>query len=110
MIEGKKIDCPLCGQPLRKLTPDEVDRLKGVVSRVKIEGRQVELAGVKTEPVRKLHLYKVIRTVGKVAYDPELAIAQEEFISGLKALDKNAAKECRELGERVAKLAAKLAE
>ena len=46
------------------------------------------MAGVETAPARKLHLYKKIRTVGRVAYDPHLAIAQEEFISSLKALDK----------------------
>lgn len=72
----------------KKLTQQEVDKLKGVVSRVKIKGEQVKLAGVRTEPVRRLHLYKQIRTVGKVAYDPDLAITEEEFISALKVADK----------------------
>ena len=89
LIQGVKgMTCPMCGMPLKELTKEEADRLKGVVSRVKIKGDEIRLAGVKTEPVRKLHLYKEIRTVGRVAYDPQLAIAQEEFISSLKALDK----------------------
>jgi hypothetical protein len=88
VIEGEKIDCPVCGRQLRELTPEETDKLKGVVSRVTIKGDQIQRAGVETAPIKKLHLYKEIRTVGKVAYDPDLAIAQEEFISTLKTVDK----------------------
>ena len=88
VIKGEKLNCPICGKALKKLTPEETDRVKGVVSRVKIKDEQIRLAGVATDPVRRLHLYKQIRTVGKVAYDPQLAIAQEEFISALKAMDK----------------------
>jgi len=87
-IKGQIIDCPVCNRPMRELTKDEADRLHGVVSRVKVKGQQARLAGVRTEPAKKLHLYKEIRTVGTVAYDPQLAIAQQEFISSLKALDK----------------------
>ncbi len=67
---------------------EEADKLKGVVSRVKVNEQEAQLAGVKFEPVRRLSLYKEMRTVGQVAYDPELAIAQEEFVSALTALDK----------------------
>ncbi|MFQ5952271.1 MAG: efflux RND transporter periplasmic adaptor subunit [Candidatus Omnitrophota bacterium] len=88
MKGAEGMDCPICGMPLKKLSKAEADKLKGVVSRVKIAGEQVALSGVATEPVRRLHLYKEIRTVGKVAYDPELAVAQEEFISALVARDK----------------------
>lgn len=69
-------------------TPEEADTVKEVVSRVKISDEQIIRAGVKTEAVEKRHLYKKIRTVGRVAFDPELAIAEEEYISSLKALDK----------------------
>ena len=86
--DGLIEDCPVCGMALMRLSREEADKLKGVVSRVRIKGEQAALAGVRTEPARKLHLYKEIRTVGKVAYDPGLAVAQEEFISGLKALEK----------------------
>ncbi len=104
VIEGQKIDCPVCGQPLRELTKEEADKLKGVVSRVKIQREQIQLAGVKTEPVGKLHLYKQIRTVGRVAYDPDLAIAQEEFISSLKALDRVSEGNIPEIKERTESL------
>lgn len=102
-IEGMT-KCPVCGMPLKRLTKEEADALKGVVSRVKIKGEQARLAGVKTDLVEKMHLYKEIRTVGTVAYDPELAIAQEEFISSLKASEKIDAGNIPEIKERAANL------
>jgi uncharacterized Zn finger protein (UPF0148 family) len=105
IIKEQKMNCPVCSEPLKKLTQEEADKLKGVVSRVKIKGKQAKLAGVKTEPVRRLHLYKEIRTVGTVAYDPKLAIAQEEFISTLKTLDKIREGTIPEIEERAQRLA-----
>jgi len=102
-VEGMAT-CPICGMDLIKLSKEEADRLKGVVSKVKIKGEQARLAGVQTEAVKKLHLYKEIRTVGRVAYDPELAIAQEEFIASLKALDKIQEGNIEEINERAKNL------
>ncbi len=104
VIEGQKINCPVCNKPLRELTREEADKLKGVVSRVKIKGEQVTLAGVATESVKRLQLYKEIRTVGRVAYDPPLVIAQDEFISALKALDKIQEGTISEIKERAQNL------
>ncbi|MFH0877873.1 MAG: efflux RND transporter periplasmic adaptor subunit [Candidatus Omnitrophota bacterium] len=59
-----------------------------VISRVKLNAEQIALAGVKTEAVTKRHLYKRIRTVGKVAFDPELAVSQEEFLTALETRQK----------------------
>ncbi len=96
--------CPICGMPLVKLSKQEAEKLRGVVSKVKIAGEQIRLAGVQTRPVRKLHLYKEIRTVGRVAYDPELAITQEEFIASLRALDKIQEGNIEEINERALNL------
>lgn len=85
-IPGMK--CPICGMPLKKLTKQEADKLKGIAGRVRVKGEQVALAGAKTESIKKLDLFKEIRTVGRVAYDPELAIAEEEYVSALRALGK----------------------
>jgi len=103
-IAGEKIACPVCGQGLRELTVSEADKLKGVVSRVKVKGEQARLAGVETEPVKKLQLFKEIRTVGKVAFDPELAVAEEEFISALKSYDKSKESKLAEVKERAENL------
>lgn len=88
-IKGaKNMNCPICGMPLKELSKEEANKLKGVISKVRITGKQAELAGVKTVPFRKIKLSKKIRTVGKVAYDPNLVIAQDEFVSALRALER----------------------
>jgi len=89
MIQGNEnMICPMCDMPLKKLSKDEADKLRGVAGRVKIKQSELDLAGVKSSRLAKRHLFKEIRTVGKVAYDPQLAIAQEEFVSALNSLDK----------------------
>lgn len=46
-----------------------------------------QMIGVKTEPVKMMDLTKVVRVSGKIAYDPELAVTQEEFVQALNTLD-----------------------
>jgi len=55
---------------------------------VKVRLEEARRAGVETVPVVKRKLYKNIRTVGTVAYDPQLAVAQDEFISAVRTLKK----------------------
>jgi multidrug efflux pump subunit AcrA (membrane-fusion protein) len=105
LIKGiKNMACPICGMPLIELSKQEADKLAGIVGRVKIKGDQVRLAGVQAIPVQKQHLFKEIRTVGRVAYDPQLAIAQEEFISALKALDRIQEGKISEIKDRAVNL------
>ena len=54
---------------------------------VTISQERQQLIGVKTEPVRRMALSKTIRASGKIAYDPELVVTQEEFIQALKGED-----------------------
>ena len=72
------------GHDMNKMNTEDVLQKE---TKIRINQSQADLAGVKTEHVRKLHLFKEIRTIGKVAYDPDMAIAQDEFISSLKALE-----------------------
>ncbi len=105
LIQGVKgMSCPICGMDLIELPKQEADALSGVVARVSIKGNQIKRAGVESELVTKRHLYKQIRTVGKVAYDPDLVIAEEEFISVLTALDKIQEGSIPEITERAEKL------
>lgn len=89
-VKGQQLNnCPVCGRALKKLMPEEVERIdKSVVSRVNLKKQQVELAGLVVEPVKKYHLSKTIRTVGKIAFDPELAVTQEEFFTALETQEK----------------------
>ncbi len=75
-----------------------------VISKVKIKKAEAQLADVETQPVAKGRLYKEIRTVGKVAYDPALTIAEEEFVSSLKAYDKIKQGDIAEIKERATNL------
>lgn len=73
---------------------------EAVASRVQIPLAEARRAGVKSEPLAKRRLFKHLRTTGIVAYDPQLAIAQEEFISSIKALEKISRSDIAEVRER----------
>ncbi|MCX5642857.1 MAG: efflux RND transporter periplasmic adaptor subunit [Candidatus Omnitrophica bacterium] len=51
---------------------------------VQISPEKQQLIGIKTTKVQKQNLTREIRTVGKIAYDPDLYVAQEEFLQALK--------------------------
>lgn len=85
--------CPICNMKLVPVLKEENTQKQSKsdlreTTRIKIKESQRDLAGILTEPARKLHLFKEIRTVGKIAYDPGLVITQDEYISALKTLDR----------------------
>lgn len=51
---------------------------------VKIRENQQQLIGVKTEPIKIRSLMRMIRTVAKIAFDPELYKTEAEFIQAMK--------------------------
>ena len=59
----------------------------GAGSGVYISPERQQLIGVKKETVAKRQLLRQIMTVGKVAYDPDLYVAQEEYIQSLKTAE-----------------------
>ncbi len=62
------------------------DEAKGVSAGVLINAAKQQLIGVKKDIVKKRPLAVGIVTVGKVAYDPDLYVAQEEFVQSLKTV------------------------
>jgi Cu(I)/Ag(I) efflux system membrane fusion protein len=54
---------------------------------VTISPERQQMIGVTTEPVQIRDLIKIVRVSGKIAYDPELAVTQEEFVQALNAQD-----------------------
>ena len=52
---------------------------------IHISHERQQFIGVKKEAVQKRKLVKEINTVGRIAYDPELYVAQQEYIEALKA-------------------------
>lgn len=80
-------DCPICGMKLVKKeakTPTEEGR-GAQVAGVYISPERQQFIGIKREEVQKKKLLKEVRTVGRIAYDPELFIAQREYLEALKA-------------------------
>lgn len=80
LISGDVKDCPFCGAHLTK-----GDEVGGEGFYVSLEKQQ--LIGVKTDKVIYRPLRKTIRTVGRVAFDPELYKAQQEYIEAIKTLE-----------------------
>ncbi|MFH1458049.1 MAG: efflux RND transporter periplasmic adaptor subunit [Candidatus Omnitrophota bacterium] len=75
---------------------------------VKLNERDISLAGVVSEPVAVRHLFKEIRTVGRVAYDPELYKAEEELLQAFgmrKSLEKSEIPEIKERADALVEAA-----
>lgn len=68
---------------------------------VKISQIQQELIGVKTETVITRPLMRMIRTVAKIAYDPDLYKAQAEFIQAYKTKKDLKASQDPEINQRL---------
>jgi Cu(I)/Ag(I) efflux system membrane fusion protein len=82
-------DCPICNMKLVK--KEEAEKIEKAVKEEKEQGFYVslekqQLIGVKTDKVIYRPLSKIIRTVGRVAFDPELYKAQQEYIEAIKTL------------------------
>lgn len=56
---------------------------------ITISPEEQKIIGVETEPATLRKLVKEIRTVGTVAYDPDLFVAQEEFVGAIKLDDQD---------------------
>ncbi|MFH1037660.1 MAG: efflux RND transporter periplasmic adaptor subunit [PVC group bacterium] len=90
-FQGKGLSqCPVCHQPLKLIAPADLKQPEAL-SWVKLTAQQVELGGIELAPVGKQHLFQNVRAAGVVAYDPELSVAEQEFISSLQTLDGAAA-------------------
>lgn len=86
VAKGDETHCPICGKELKKLSRQEVTGMSEEdVADLSLTKRQSELSGIITSMVMKENVFKEVRTVGKIAYDPELNIAQEEFLIALEA-------------------------
>ena len=78
-VEG---NCPICAMALIPVYEHGAEE-----NVLKLTDQDFQLAGIRMVPAMKHHVYKVIQTVGEVAYDPMLVIAQEEFINALEMLE-----------------------
>src|SRR3989338_2693876 len=85
-------DCPICNMKLvKKEEAEGIEKEDGVPEEAQegfyVSMEKQQLIGVKTDKVIYRPLRKVIRTVGRVAFDPELYKAQQEYIESFKTLE-----------------------
>ena len=74
-------ECPICGMSLVK---KEEKQGEIAAASIVLSDRQIQIGGIRKEQIKKRNLTKVIESVGKVAYDPELYIAQQEYLQAVK--------------------------
>ncbi len=85
---GEEVTCPICGTHV--IEGERTAQAAGPSGYVPIllSPQKQQLIGVKTAPVARKTLAKTIRTVGRIAYDPELYQAQAEYLQALRAYEK----------------------
>lgn len=84
--------CPICAMPLMPVYANaDDDAADDIAADVSLNKRQRELVGVSSVPVFLQDVFKEIRTVGTVAYDPKLRSSQEEYLQA-KAANEDAKK------------------
>ena len=93
--------CPHCGDDLGVIVKD---LFPNGYSNVRLTQEKQQLMGIKTELVKKMPFKKTIRTVGRIASDPQLYQAQEEFIQAIQAFRKAEAGTIEEIKAQAAKL------
>ncbi len=75
-------NCPICGMALVPM----YERSESS-NTIHLKSDAAALAGIRTHPVKKERLHREIRLAGRVAFDPELVTAQEEYINAIKMRD-----------------------
>ena len=92
--------CPHCGEDLgvtiKNVSPEGYAKLK-------LGPEKQEVLGVETAPVRKVRMTQIIRTVGRIAYDPELYQTQQEYLQAISASQKAEASAVPEIKEQAAR-------
>ncbi|MGD0784865.1 MAG: efflux RND transporter periplasmic adaptor subunit [Sedimentisphaerales bacterium] len=81
-------ECPICGMSLVKrqtsANQPAADIKTQTTAGVYINSEKQQLIGVKTEKIEKRRLTGQVLTVGIVAYDPDLFVAQQEYLQSIQ--------------------------
>ena len=93
--------CPHCGEDLGIVIKEALPQGYGSVG---LNADKQRLVGIKTDMVKKTPMTKTIRTVGRIAYDPELYQAEEEYIQAAQAFRKAETGTIPEVKEQAEKL------
>lgn len=93
--------CPHCGENLGIIVKDLIPKGYGNVS---IGSEKQQLIGIKTAPSQIKKFTKTIRATGKIAYDPGLYQAEQEYLQAAEAFKKTAQSSVAEIKEQAAQL------
>jgi len=97
-------DCAICGMKLvKKEVAQGIEKRQDVGIHISPERQQ--FIGVKKEAIQKRKLVQEINTVGRIAYDPELYVAQQEYLEALKAEENTKDSNLRLIKEQMKSLA-----
>ena len=112
MIPGYKSDKPGKSPMGMELVPVYEEEEAAQTSAAAAEGyapvlispQKQQLIGVRTQPVERRSLMKTIRTAGRIAYDPELYQAEQEYLQALTTLMKATVSDSGELRQQAERL------
>ncbi len=79
--------CPICGMDLvlKESDTDSKKKENDAHPSVTISIQKQAMVGIVTSTIEIRNLSRSIRTAGKVAYDPDLYLAQQQYLQGLKS-------------------------
>ena len=91
--KDKPGQCPICGMTLVKIesepeTAATQSKMPDDHASFNPSAQKQEMIGVKTGIVEKRPLFKQIRASGRLAFDPDLYTAQNEYIEALKQMER----------------------
>ncbi|MFZ5801611.1 MAG: efflux RND transporter periplasmic adaptor subunit [Candidatus Omnitrophota bacterium] len=92
--------CPHCMEDLGVIVQDAFPE---GYTKIRLGTEKQQAIGVKMAPVQEQRLEKTLRVSGRIAYDPELYQAEEEYLQAVRALQRaeNADPEMREQAEKL---------
>ncbi|MDP2600566.1 MAG: efflux RND transporter periplasmic adaptor subunit [Deltaproteobacteria bacterium] len=86
IVSDKPGSCPICGMTLQPVSmpkekPEEQHKHEGSLL---ISPERLQLLGVTTAMVEEKNLFQEARLPGRIAFDQELYITENEYVTGLK--------------------------
>ena len=98
--------CPICQMGLTPIYKKDHKEAEEKINEpfINITPREKALIGIKTQKAAYRKLTKEIVTVGRIAYDPELTVAEEEYLTALNTYEKIQESRVEESKKRAKKL------
>lgn len=84
--------CPICGMTLVKVVDEadsgHADQIPQQHAAIQLSSDRTQMIGVKFGVAEKKNLFKKIRVAGRLAFDPELYTAQNEYVEAIRQYER----------------------